>query len=98
MFYSEVRRSQLAITGVAVEKVRFLEKRPKIGHPKCIHSRRSSFIGHPDATIFQRDLPERLFQQPQAISQVTPGNDAPYPVNLPYGDLYRNVASASSHC
>jgi hypothetical protein len=69
-------RSEMAVnarllqSGVAVEKVPFLEIRIKLGDEKCIPSRRKSFIRLPSATFFWADLCERVFQQPQAITQV----------------------------
>ncbi len=42
----------LAIWGVAVEKVSHGQNHPKLGDQKCIASGRSSFIGHPSASIF----------------------------------------------
>ena len=59
------------ISPVGVEKVRFPENRLQMGDQKCIRGRRRSFIGHPSATIFRRDLCKRVFQQPLAISQAT---------------------------
>jgi hypothetical protein len=61
----------LALTGVAVEKVAFLEKLPKVGDRKCPGDPRESFIAHPDAILFSRFSREGVFQQPQAITQTT---------------------------
>jgi hypothetical protein len=60
----------LAKSPVAVEKVRFSENRLKMGDQKCIPGRRKSLIGHPSATIFQRDLRERVFQQLRLFATV----------------------------
>ena len=66
-------RRLLALTGVAVEKLDLPEDRPKRSDQKCIGDRRTSFIGHPDATHFRRKFCERVFQQLQAITLVDPG-------------------------
>jgi hypothetical protein len=58
-------------TGVAVEKVAFLEKLPKLGDRKCPGDPRESFIAHPDAILFLRFSREGVFQQPQAITPTT---------------------------
>src|ERR1039457_638940 len=60
----------LAIWRVAVEKVRSSENWLKMGDRKCIGDQRKSFIGHPGATIFQRDPRERVFQQLRDLSPV----------------------------
>ena len=62
---------------VAVEKVRFPEIRLKMGDQKCICGRRKSFIGHPSASIFRRDLWERVFQHPRDSSPVRLRRDLP---------------------
>jgi hypothetical protein len=59
---------------VAVEKVRFPEIRLKMGDQKCICGRRKSFIGHPSASIFRRDLWERVFQHPRLLSPTMSGS------------------------
>jgi len=58
-------------TGVAVEKVAFLEKLPKLGDRKCPGEPRESFIAHPDAILFSQFSREGVFQQPQAITPTT---------------------------
>jgi hypothetical protein len=40
---------QLAITGVAVEKLEISENQHKFGDRKCLGDPCKSFIGHPDA-------------------------------------------------
>jgi hypothetical protein len=40
------------ISGVAVEKVAFLEKLPKFGDRRCPGDPRESFIAYPDAILF----------------------------------------------
>jgi hypothetical protein len=52
---------------VAVEKLGFPENWIKTDDQKCIRIRRKSFIANPRATIFLRDLRERVFQQPQPL-------------------------------
>jgi hypothetical protein len=51
---------------VAVEKVAFLEKLPKVGNRKCPGNPRESFIAHPDAILFSRFFLEGVFQHPLA--------------------------------
>jgi hypothetical protein len=56
---------------VAVEEVGFSEKSRKSGNRKCLGHWEKSFIEHPDAIQFLQIPSERVFQQPQALSQVT---------------------------
>jgi hypothetical protein len=42
--------SQLAITGVHVEKVDIHKNGVILGDRKCLDNPRKSFVGHPDAT------------------------------------------------
>jgi hypothetical protein len=58
----------LTKTGVAVEKVHFLQNSEKLGDRECIGKRRTSFVGHHDAILFLRISREGVFQQPQAIT------------------------------
>jgi hypothetical protein len=44
--------SQLAATGVAVEKLEISETRHKFGDRKCLGDPCKSFVGHPDAIQF----------------------------------------------
>jgi hypothetical protein len=60
-------------SGVAVEKVAFLEKLPKFGDRKCPDDPRESFIARPDAVLLSRFSREGVFQQPQAITPTTLG-------------------------
>jgi len=53
---------------VGVEKVPFPEIRPKLGDQKCLRGRRSSFKGHPSASVFWRNLCERVFQHPRLFT------------------------------
>jgi hypothetical protein len=39
-------------SGVAVEKVHFLQNSEKLGDRECIGKWRTSFVGHPDAILF----------------------------------------------
>jgi hypothetical protein len=55
---------------VAVEKVAFLEKLPKVGDRKCPGNPRESFIAHPDAILFSRFFREGVFQQPRLVSSI----------------------------
>ena len=73
-FWSRAKHfeSPLAITGVAVEKVRSSENRVSLDDRKCISGRRKSFIGHPSAPIFQHDLCERVFSQQRADALIKP--------------------------
>ena len=62
------------------------QKRPNSGDQKCIRNRRKSFIAHPSASSFKGNLCERVFQQPQAIAQVTSKRYARFG-NLRYSDF-----------
>jgi hypothetical protein len=64
--------SQRSQTGVAVEKVAFLEKLPKFGDRKCPGDPRESFIARPNAVLFSRFSRDGVFQQPQALASTTP--------------------------
>jgi hypothetical protein len=55
---------------VAVEKVAFLEKLPKVGDRKCPGNPRESFIAHPDAILFSRFFLEGVFQHPRLLATV----------------------------
>jgi hypothetical protein len=44
--------AKLTLTGVAVEKVHFLQNSEKLGDRKCLGKRRKSFVGHPGAIFF----------------------------------------------
>jgi hypothetical protein len=63
------------ITGVGVEKNPLLKKRPSPKDRKCPPKSRTPFIGHPDAILFSRILPEGLFQQTQAFILKPPPRD-----------------------
>jgi hypothetical protein len=56
------------LTGVAVEKLHFLQNSNNLGDRKCLGKLRKSFVGHPDTILFLRISRERVFQHPQAIS------------------------------
>jgi hypothetical protein len=56
---------------VAVEKLAFLPKQPKLGDRKCLGEPRKSFIRHPDAILFSRISREGVFQQPRLTTIVT---------------------------
>jgi hypothetical protein len=56
---------------VAVEKVSFSGKSRKSGDRKCPGDWEKSFAELPDAIQFLQISSERVFQQPQALSQVT---------------------------
>ena len=66
----------LTLTGVAVEKVAFLENPLKFGYRKCLGDPRESFIAHPDAILFSQFSREGVFQQPQAITLIDPARIA----------------------
>jgi hypothetical protein len=68
--YHGQTRSQLLLTGVAVEKLHFRQNTENLGDRKCLGKPRTSFLGHPDAILFLRISRERVFQQPQAISLI----------------------------
>jgi hypothetical protein len=55
---------------VAVEKVQFPPKQPKIGGYKMSRELKTSFVGHPRAILFLRISGEGVFQQPQASSLI----------------------------
>jgi hypothetical protein len=57
-------RNLMATTLVAVEKLRFPQKRGILGDRKCLGKPRKSFVGHPDAKLFLRISREGVFQQP----------------------------------
>ena len=50
--------------GVAVEKVQFPPKHPKIGGYKMPRKLERSFLGHPSAKFFRPFSSEGLFQHP----------------------------------
>jgi hypothetical protein len=62
--------SQRTLTGVAVEKLHFLQNSRNLGDRKCLERPRKSFVGHPGAILFLRISQEGVFQQPQAISLI----------------------------
>jgi hypothetical protein len=69
MLQSSLHR-QLALTGVAVEKVQFPPKQPKFGGYKMPRKLRKSFVELPNAILFLRISRERVFQQPQALTLI----------------------------
>src|ERR1022692_277652 len=63
---------QLLKSGVAVEKLHFLQNSRNLGDRKCLLGKpRKSFVGHPNAILFLRISREGVFQQPQAITLKT---------------------------
>ena len=58
----------MTLTGVAVEKVHFLQNSQNLGDGKCLGKPRKSFVGLPIAKFFRAFSSECVFQQPQAIS------------------------------
>jgi hypothetical protein len=60
----------VSVNRVAVEKLGFPGNWLKTDDQKCIRIRRKSFIGHPGATIFLRDLGEGVFQQLRLFTTV----------------------------
>ena len=57
---------------MAVEKLPFRPKQPKIEDRKCLGNSRRPLISHPDAILFLRFSRQGVFQQPQAITPTTP--------------------------
>jgi hypothetical protein len=55
-------------SGVAVEKLEISEIGGSLGDRKCLAESRTSFVGHRNAIVFLLIFPERVFQQPQAIT------------------------------
>jgi hypothetical protein len=64
-------KSLLMKSGLAIEKVGSSEKSRESGDRKCLGEVEKSLIGLPDTKQFLRICGERVFQQPQALSQVT---------------------------
>src|ERR1035437_1333329 len=61
---------QLLITGVAVEKLHFLQNSRNLGDRKCLGKPRKSFVGLPNAILFLRISREGVFQQPRDLSSI----------------------------
>jgi hypothetical protein len=57
---------------VAVEKVQFPSKQPKLGDTKCLEKLRKSFVGHPSAILFLLISRVGLFQHPRLVTTASP--------------------------
>jgi len=70
--HSNAVQARLLKSGVAVEKLHFLQNSRNLGDRKCLLGKpRKSFVGHPNAILFLRISREGVFQQPQAITLKT---------------------------
>jgi hypothetical protein len=83
--------------GVAVEKLHFRQNTENLGDRKCPGKPRTAFVGHPDAISFLRISPERVFQQPQAISLIDSEPGRPEPINECNRD-YQQLLTSARQC
>jgi hypothetical protein len=70
------------MTIVPVEKLGCPENWLKMDDQKCIRIQRKSFVGHPSATFFPRDLSEGVFQQARLIAKLRACDSLPQKILL----------------